>query len=239
MKRSYPCCMISAAFFAAAPAMAQEDDARITIGVTGGTLGVGPEVSYRISENFGVRGNATFLSIDRNVDSDEFEYNVDAGDIVYNASLQLKSGGLMVDVLPFGGGFRISGGARINGNEGSGVASPNNGSNYTIDGISFTPEQIGTLTAETQIRSFAPSLTLGYGGRISRGLSFGFEAGVLFQGSVKVTPLTITGVCSTGLALADCASIAQNLDNERLNVNEDINKYKLYPIVQVSVGYRF
>jgi hypothetical protein len=230
MKRLCASCMISAAFFAAAPAIAQGEDARISIGVTGGTLGIGPEVGYRISKNFGVRGNATFFSIDGNVDSDE---------IKYDASLDLKSGGLMVDVYPFGGGFRISGGARINGNEASGVASPNNGSNYTIDGVNFTAAQIGTLTAQTEIKDFAPSLTLGYGGGTSRGLSFGFEAGVLFQGSVEVTPLTITGVCSTTFATAGCASIAKNLDNERLNVNEDIDKYKLYPIVQLSVGYRF
>ena len=230
MKRLYASRMISFAFFVAAPAMAQEETARISIGVTGGTLGVEPEVSYRISENFGVRGNATFFSIDGNVDSDDIEYQ---------AKLDLKSGGLMADIYPFGGGFRISGGARINGNEASGVASPDSNSTYTIDGFNFTAEQVGTLSGRTEIKKFAPSLTVGYGGGTSRGLSFGVEAGVLFQGSVMVTPLTITGVCSTTVVIAGCASIAENLDNERLSVNEDIDGYKLYPIVQLSVGYRF
>ena len=40
-----------------------DDPARFSIGVTGGTLGIGPEIAYRFSETLGVRGNATFLSL--------------------------------------------------------------------------------------------------------------------------------------------------------------------------------
>jgi hypothetical protein len=32
------------------------DDARFKVGITAGTLGIGPEVSYRLSERLGVRG---------------------------------------------------------------------------------------------------------------------------------------------------------------------------------------
>jgi hypothetical protein len=33
--------------------------------------------------------------------------------------------------------------------------------------------------------------------------------------------------------------LAGDLDAERQSVNEDIDGYKLYPILQLSVGYRF
>ena len=85
----------------------------------------------------------------------------------------------------------------------------------------------------------APALTLGYGGGMTRGLTFGVEAGVLFQGSVKVKPLTITGSCANSAPPAGCATLAADLETERLSVNDDIDGYKLYPILQVSVGYRF
>src|ERR1044072_1671527 len=73
------------------------DDARLKAGITAGTLGIGPEVSYRLSERLGVRGNVTFLSISRDIESD---------DITYDGKLKLQSGGVMLDVYPFGGGFR-------------------------------------------------------------------------------------------------------------------------------------
>lgn len=209
---------------------ADDEQGRFKVGVTGGTLGVGPEVSYRISDNIGVRGNVTFLSVNTDIDSD---------DLTYDAKLKLQSGGAMLDVYPFGGGFRVSGGLRINGNEASAVATPNAGANYTIDGTSYTAAEIGTLTAVTDVKKIAPSLTLGYGGGLSSGLVFGVEVGALFQGAVNVQPLTFTGLCAGTSAPAGCATLAADLEAERLSVNEDIDGYKVYPILQLSVGYRF
>jgi hypothetical protein len=208
----------------------KDDDARFKVVVTAGTLGVGPEVSYRVSETIGVRANATFLSIGQDIDSD---------DITYDANLDLQSGGVMLDVYPFGGGFRISGGARINGNKASGVGAPNAGADFEIDGTTYTAAEIGTLRATTDIKNFAPALTIGYGGGLSRGLVFGVEAGVLFQGSVEIAPLTVTGLCAQPSAPARCASLAADLEAERQSVNDDIDNYKLYPILQLSIGYRF
>ena len=206
------------------------DDARFKVGITAGTLGIGPEVSYRLSERLGVRGNATFLSISRDIDSD---------DITYDGKVKLQSGGVMLDVYPFGGGFRVSGGLRINGNKARGIASPNSGTSYTINGTTYSATDIGTLRADTDIKNVAPALTLGYGGGLSNGLVFGVEAGALFQGSVKIKPLTITGVCAGASPPPTCATLTADLDAERRSVNDDIDGYKVYPILQLSVGYRF
>lgn len=209
---------------------AEDKNARLKVGITAGTLGIGPEVSYRLSERLGVRGNATFLSISRDIDSD---------DITYDGKVKLQSGGVMLDVYPFGGGFRVSGGLRINGNKARGIASPNSGTSYTINGTTYSAADIGTLRAETDIKNVAPALTLGYGGGLSNGLIFGIEAGALFQGSVKIKPLTITGVCAGASPPPTCATLIADLDAERRSVNGDIDGYKVYPILQLSVGYRF
>lgn len=206
------------------------EEARLKIGVTAGSLGVGPEASYRLAQNVGVRGNITFLSVNADINSD---------DLTYDTNLKLQSGGVMLDVYPLGGGFRISGGVRVNGNRARAVASPNSAASYEIDGTVYTSSEIGTLIAETEIKKLAPAVTLGYGGGLSKGLVFGVEAGVLFQGSVNVKPLTLTGLCAGATAPANCATLAGDLDAERQSVNEDIDGYKLYPILQVSVGYRF
>ncbi len=229
MFRSFICASICLASVATAQAQ-DSDDARFKVGVTAGSLGVGPEVSYRFSENIGIRGNLTFLSISRDIESD---------DINFDAKLKLASGGAMIDLYPFGGGFRVSGGLRVNGNKVRGIAEPNAGASYDIDGTIYSAAEIGTLTAETDINNVAPSLTIGYGGGLSKGLVFGIEAGALFQGSVKIKPLTFTGTCAGASAPPTCATLAADLEAERVSVNEDIDNYKVYPILQLSIGYRF
>lgn len=212
---------------------AQADDgekSRFRVGLTAGTLGIGPEISYRFSDYLGVRGNATFLSLSRSLDSN---------DITYDAKLKLQSGGAMLDIYPFKGGFRVSGGLRLNGNLARGVGQPNDGSGFAINGNEYTAAEIGTLRAETEIRNTAPSLTIGYGGGLSRGFVFGVEAGILFQGSVEVGKLSTSGLCAGTAPPQNCATLAGDLDAERRSVNEDISKYNVWPILQLSVGYRF
>ena len=95
-----------AAVFVATPAMAQERGSSVGVGVTAGSLGIGPEINWR-SDSFGVRGSATFFNLSRGVDSDGIEYDGD---------LKLRSFGGSLDFYPGGGGFRISGGARVSKN---------------------------------------------------------------------------------------------------------------------------
>ncbi len=223
---------IVAAIMILAPATARAEpvDGRWKIAVTAGTLGIGPEIGYRISDTFGIRANATFFSISHDIESD---------DILYDANVKLRSGGAMLDLYPFGGSFRVSGGLRINGNKAHGLGQPNDGTSFSINGNTYTAAEIGTLRADTDINSVAPAVTLGWGGSSRSGFVFGIEAGALFQGSVKIKPLTITGICAGANAPADCATLKADLEAERLSVNDDIDGYKVYPILQLTLGYRF
>jgi hypothetical protein len=201
------------------PAAARSrEPAGFSIGVTGGTLGIGPEIAYRFSETLGVRGNATFLSI---------SHGLNSGDIHYDGRVRLRSGGAMLDFYPFNGGFRVSAGARINGNDGRVIASP--AGNVTINGTEYTPAEVGTLRGQADTRKFGPALTLGYGGGFKRGIAVGFEAGALFQDRVRIRDFTST---SSFIAAAD-------LEAERRSVEDDVNDYRIYPIVQLNFGYRF
>lgn len=214
-----------AGIVAVTPAFADEgsDGGRFYAGATAGTLGIGPEVAYRLNETVGVRANATFLSINHGIDSDG---------VAYDGSIDLKSGGAMVDLFPFGGGFRISGGFRINGNKAEAVATPTQ--NVEIGDATFTPAQIGTLRTSTDIKNFAPALTLGYAGSLKRGFIFGIEAGALFQGTVRInqvqrsSTLDVPGVDE-----------AAELERERREIQDDVDNYKVYPILQLTIGYRF
>lgn len=204
-----------------APAAAQ-DAGGFKLGVTGGTLGIGPEASYRLSENLGLRANATFLGFSRDVGS---------SDVDYNGKLKLNSFGAMLDVHPFGGGFRVSGGARISNNKVRLSATPT--ASVEIGETTYTPAQIGTLSGNVRANDFAPTLTLGWAGGLSPGLSVGIEAGAMFQGSPEINSLRATGTLATN------AAFQASLEAEEREIEDDIDNFKVYPVVQLSVGYRF
>ena len=209
---------IAALGLGAAPAAAQSAPGHLYGGITGGTLGVGPELGYRFGEHVGVRANATFLDV---------SHGFDSGDLDYKGKAKLKSGGLMLDAFPFGGGFRISAGARRNANEGRVRATPNR--SVTIGNTVYTPAMIGTIRGTADTKDFAPALTLGWAGHNRSGFTFGVEAGALFQGKVRLDRFTTT---SNLIRPAD-------LERERQDLQDDIDKYKVYPILQLTAGYRF
>lgn len=202
----------------ASTSAASDASGRIGVGVTAGSLGIGPEVDYAITRNLTVRGNLTFLN---------FSHDYSTGDIDFDGSARLGSGGVMLDYHPFKSGFFVSAGGRINKNKVRVTATPS--SNVTIGGNEYTPEQVGTLKGFADFRTLAPTLTTGFRGHLGHGVRFGIEAGAMFMGSARVRDLTFTG---TGVSSDDLAEEQQKLRDE-------IDDYKIYPIVQISAGYRF
>jgi hypothetical protein len=204
----------------AVPAMAAEGG-QWHVGVGGGTLGISPEVGYRFGSHAGVRVNGGFFDVDRDEEID---------DIDYDASLKLNSMGVMADWYPFGGSFRLSAGARSNSNKLDLLATPT--TSQEIGDETYTPEQIGTLTGGVRFKDFAPALTLGWGGKFGKGFTVGFEAGVLFQGSPKLS------LAANGGLLANDPTFLAELEKERREAEEDAD-FKLWPVLQLNFAWRF
>jgi len=208
------------ACLATPPARAQE--ARWSLGVTGGTLGVGPQLGFRPSANFGARLNAGFLSVGRDEEID---------DIRYDGDLQLDSVGAMLDWYPTGGGLRVSIGGRINNNEVDLVGRP--GRSVTVGNTTYTPAQIGTLEGTAAVDDFAPQLTIGYGGTLGKGFTVGAEIGVLWQGQPQIDDLRATGL------LASTPQLQADIAREEREIEDELDDYELWPILQVEFLYRF
>jgi hypothetical protein len=192
------------------------------VGVSGGTLGLSPEVGYRFNRFLGLRANGGFFNYDRSEELD---------DVDYDGTLKLNSVGLLADWHPFGGSFRISGGARSNGNKVDLVGVLN--SNVEIGDEEFTPAQVGALNGTAEFKKLTPTLTLGWGGKFANGFMMGLEAGVMFQGSAKLN------MTSTGGTLSSDADFLAELESERAQAEEDISDYKLWPVLQLHFAYRF
>jgi hypothetical protein len=199
------------------------DGGTLSVGLTGGTLGIGPELSVRPMEHLGLRGNLQWLSFSRDEDVDGVSYDGDLG---------LLSIGAMADWYPFDGGFRVSGGARWNGNDLRLSATPAN--DVTIGGTTYTPAEIGRLTGTVEANPIAPVLTLGYGGDLSPGFAFLVEAGVMYQGAAKIKNLRARG----GL-LEGNAGLLADIEDEEERIEDEIDSYKLWPVFQLGLVYRF
>lgn len=200
------------------------------LGAKVSTLGIGPEITVGLMDGVNIRVGANFFSMDKTLTKggNEFDFN-----------LKMENYTAFADFHVFGGGFRITGGAMYNkGNNLTGIANSTN--NYNINGVSYTSTQVGDLRGELLMGSdISPYLGIGFGNNISggSGLSFNLDLGVFFTGVPKAA-LTTTGGTLQNNAPA-YAILQENLARETDNIMNDIKDYKYYPMVSISIAYRF
>jgi hypothetical protein len=205
-----------------AAAHAEDQPPRIEAALTVGSLGVGPEFTFRPSPVVGLRTSATFLGV-----SHTFGVN----DIDYRGALKLGSFGGAVDLYPFHNGLRLSAGLRLNRNKVRMTATPTQ--SVSVGSTVFSPAQIGTLSGTVTVADLAPVLTVGYTTSKAKGLNFSIDGGVMFQGTPRIADLAANGT------LASDPTFQANLADEQTQVNARIDQYKVYPVLQLSVGYGF
>lgn len=211
-----------AAGLAASGAAAAMEEGAVSVGVAAGTLGVGPELSVRFSQHLGVRVGGGFF---------DYDHDDELDDVDYEATLKLNSIGATLDWYPAGGGFRVSAGARTNNNKIDLLGTPT--TNVEIGDVTYTPAQVGNLTGTIKSKSLAPVFSIGYGGKLAKGFTLGFELGVLMQGAPKLENLAASGALGS-----DPAFLAELAEEER-RIEDDADDFKLWPILQVQLLYRF
>jgi len=210
-------------------------------GVHVSTLGTGAFAAWDVSDAFAIRGSANYFGYDLDRELSGIEYTVD---------LQLQSFGLLLDWHAFRGGFRVSGGAFVHRNELSAVAEA---SDIEIgEGLYH-----GVLDALVDFGSLAPYLGLGWSSRHGRsGFSVGVEAGILFHGTPKLRATgmadlegvecrfaiseggeTTFSSCPASALLVD--ALKDDLEAEHREVSGNLDNFQLYPVVALSVLYRF
>ena len=201
------------------PAMVMADT---SIGVRAGSLGVGVEVSYPISQNLGLRLNADAFKYSRTYKQD----NID-----YDGKATLKTASLLADWYPFANNFRLSAGPVYNGNKLGLTGKPDANGNLVVNG---TPYQ-ATLDGEVNFKKFAPYAGIGYGRPIGTGLSLTFDLGVVFQGTPKAT---LTGTC-TSVVPGACNTFQNDVAAQQAALNDKIKDFRYYPVVSLGLAYTF
>ena len=201
-----------------------DQGSKFGVGLGVGTTGATVEAKFAPNDLVGLRGSFNFLSI--NVDE---EYD----DIDYEGDFDATTFGGFVDVAPFKNGFVLSGGAFVGDKTLDLDATPS--VNVEVGDQVFTPSQIGTLTGEANLESFAPYAGIGYDSFIagSSDWSFNARAGVMFTGSPKVDLISTNGTLSSSDLLR------QELEAEIAAIEEDADDYKYYPVITLGVARRF
>ena len=197
------------------PAVAQADG---SLGVRAGTLGLGLEFSYPISQRIGVRLNADSYNYSRTFNQDGIDYDGKA---------KLKTGSLLLDWYPFANNFRISAGPMYNGNK-LGLSTPM--TTLTINNNTYQ----AALDGEVVFKKYVPYAGIGYGRPIGTGLSLTFDLGVVFQGTPTAT---LNGTCSP--APACTATFQSDLKAQEASLNDSIKDFRYYPVITLGLAYTF
>lgn len=213
-------CVIGAAAIGAA-AQAQSLSARA------GTNGFGAEVGAGFGPMFGIRANFLGGSYDR----EEVDSN-----IRYEGTFKLSNGALLLDLHPLAGTFRLSAGLVYNNNKLDATGRAEGGT-YEINGVSYPASAVGSLQAAVRWDKASPYVGFGWGTKPSgtAGLFLTADVGTFYM---KPTA-TLTGTCGSALPTLACNQLQSDIRAEEREFRDEANKYKLYPVLSIGIGYRF
>lgn len=183
-----------------------------------GTLGPGLELGYQLHPKLNLRVGGNYLNYTRT-----FEVDVEDQPLSVDWDLQLKNFSFIADFVPFGGGFRLSGGVVLNNNETSGLGKFNEP--ISSGGASFEPEEVGQLSGTLSFEPVAGYVGIGFG-NTARGSRLGLilDLGAMYHGAPKLD-LTATEM------------LEPNMENGPI-LQENIKQYAWYPVISLGFSIR-
>jgi hypothetical protein len=191
------------------------------VGVRAGTLGLGAEFGLKLSPHFTVRAIANGAN---------FGYDDTSDDIRYDGDLKLASYGAQLDYrFSETGPLYLTAGVYKNDNKI--VATGRANGTITVGGVSLTEAQVGTLNGRATFDDTVPYLGIGARWPIGS-VEINLEAGAYFQGRSRVT-------LTSDSLYADLPEVQAALESERQSLQDDIDDFKTYPVVELGLRYRF
>lgn len=198
----------------------------LSLGPKFGTTGIGLDLVFGVNPYLNLRGGFNYGS---------FTWGQKFGDVDYDMDVTMISVPLMLDLHPFGGHFRISGGIYIQpGTKADIDATP--GESTQIGSHTYNPDTIGTLKGKIEVDGvFAPYLGIGFGNTVAEDqlLTFSLDIGVIFQ-SYDVS-LDSDGA---GMA-ATLDTFREDLKKEEDLLQKDVDDWKIYPVLTLGLAWHF
>jgi hypothetical protein len=199
----------------------------LAIELHAGSSGAGAQIEYifngyvtaRISGDW-LRFNTSFNTI-----------NFDTLDLSYSGGADWATGGAFIDIHPLKNGWFLSGGVFQGDRNATFAGTPVN--DVIIEGVAFTPAEVGTVMGEAKLPSTSPFVGIGWdqAQHDRSGLTFRFVAGAAFGGA-KVTLWDVG-------PYADTAPVQEWAAQEQAVAQKDVEPWNAYPVIQLGIGYRF
>lgn len=201
-----------------------QDSNRITLGAVAGTTGVGADVAWRFSDRLGVSARYT--------GGLEWSTDYSTSDIDYDGDVNLAASKLTLDYYPFASGFFLSAGLMLPDIEADVEGRPRSATyqGYPTDALGTLH---GTMTIADGVQPYA-----GLGWRQSHRSGFGVfaEVGVI-PTDPDVSLRTSSGVENLDNPLS--AQLRQAIRQEEQRLENDAEKWPVYPVAVVGVSYTF
>jgi hypothetical protein len=190
------------------------------VGVKAGTTGIGADVGMNLAPTLDARIGYSYFSWKTHYKSD----------VNYDAKLTLSNLNALLDFSPFPGAFRFSGGLIANGNK---ADLNSTGGTYTINGRTYTNTDTSLNGSVKSGRSVAPYFGIGYGNVARAGVNFYFDLGIMFMGAPKVS------LSTSCRAPTNCAQFQNDVESERGRIQDDLKKYRYFPVANIGLTIGF
>jgi len=193
------------------------------VGIHGGTLGAGVEVSKLLFGHLGIRGEFNYFS---------FSLSHSISNVEYSAKLRLETVPVLLDVYPFARGpFHLTGGVVFNQTQLTGTGVPDSSGTIKLNGNSYTQSQIGVLNAAIKYPSTGGYLGLGFGTPARKSaVSFSFDVGAILSKPAVSLSATNPG---------NDAQLTSDLAAQQASSQTSVNKVKVYPVISTGFLVRF
>ena len=222
---------------APAPAYAEEEEEGyywvwgqkwpgLALGPKFGTTGIGLELIFGVNPYLNLRSGFNYGS---------FTWSEKFDDVDYDMDITMTSIPLLLDVHPFGGHFRITGGLFFQpGTEADIDSTPTEATQ--IGEHTYNPDTIGTLQGHIEVDGvLAPYLGIGFGNAVAEDqlLTFMLDVGVIFQ-SYDVS-LTSNGAGMT----AKLDTFREDVEKEEALIQKDVDDWKIFPVLTLGLAWHF
>lgn len=212
--------LMALSIFLCTATTAQATLGQLAIAGRSGSLGLGGDLTVGILDDLNARVGIGFFKLD---------LDGEVSDIDYDFELSLLTYPIMLDWYPFDNDFHISGGIVINETEVDLDARYDGTATVDIGGTTYPAAVVGTLSGNLSFDRVAPYVGIGWGNAFGKSRRWGFmtDLGVAFTNSPKVA-LSVTG-----------AVAGNDLAAEEDDIQDDLDKFTIYPVFSASLYFRF
>jgi hypothetical protein len=220
---------------------------RIAFGGGVSAMGINMQAAVIANRYMNIRGVGNFFNYSLN--------NLNVSGMNVSGKLNFATAGTSLDFYPFPShGFRVSPGVMFyNQNQATATVVAPGGTSFTLDDTTYYSAQAHPVTGNGSIvlnkQNPAFTITTGWGNMIPRRgghWSFPFEIGAAFIGAPAVNMALTSGqVCTDPAGTINCnnvvgdTQVTTNLQAQVAKYQNDVNPFKIYPIVSTGVAFSF